>query len=211
MIRERPTRAAPTVLFFHGETGNLDYCWRKVMNIWDSGFNVLAVDYRGYGKSTGAPDEAGLYDDARASWEYLASRNDVDPDRIVIWGYSLGTGVASQLATEVDAAALVLEAPFTSMRALIERSSPYAVAPEWISTAEFRTLKRIGDARSPVVVAHGTADVRVPAWMGVRVFTAAPMPRRLILVDGGRHDNLLKKARARIRNALSEVNPILAP
>lgn len=208
--REAP-RAAPTILFFESETGNLDFHWKKVMNLWDAGFNVLAVDYRGYGKSTGQPHEAGLYLDAESSLAFLEARDDLDPARIVIWGFSLGAAVAADLGVASPRAALVLEAPFTSQDDLIRLASPYDIPGAWITDAELNTRQKVGGVTCPVLVAHGTADLAVPFWMGEEVFTAAPEPKRFVAVPDGRHSNLLKKAKQEIFATLLGLAPELEP
>lgn len=203
--QQENTGAAPTVIFFHGQHGNIDTHWRKVMNIYEGGFNVLAVDYRGFGTSVGTPSEPGLYRDAEAAFDALIASG-VAAASVVIWGYSLGTGVASHLAlARPQAAGLLLEAPFTSLRAMIEQTSPYGPEAEWITTDVYPNLHRMPQLTLPLVVAHGTADARIPAWMGVKVYNAAPEPKRLVLVENGRHDNLLKHGREAIFAALGEV------
>src|SRR5262245_52836239 len=147
--------SARTILFCHGQAENIDEAWGRTQALFDEGFNVLVIDYRGYGKSEGDPSESGLYQDAQAGFDLLLDRG-VPRSRLVIVGFSMGTGVASQLAATNAAALLVLGAPFTSMRELVEGSVPGGVPHDWVSTVEMDTLSRIPRIGEPLVVAHGT-------------------------------------------------------
>ncbi|MEM6733344.1 MAG: alpha/beta hydrolase [Myxococcota bacterium] len=177
---------ARTALFLHGQGGNIDEFWDQVMVIWEQGFQVLIIDYRGYGKSEGEPSELGLYEDGRSSFAWLLEQG-IAPESIVVWGHSLGTAVASQLATEVDAGALLLDAPFTSMTDIVERGTPFGLPRDWVIETEWDTLERITRIRSPLLVVHGTDDGIVPFWMGERVFDAAPQPKRFFRAEDSGH------------------------
>lgn len=203
--------ARPTAVFLHGQGGNLDDAWPWVMALWDLGYDVGAVDYRGYGKSTGEPTEDGLYTDARVFYDALAADPRVDPARLVIWGHSMGTGVASHLALEAPARALVLEAPFTSMRDMVEESSPYAVPAEWFTDAVFDTEGRIAAVDMPLVVAHGTDDLRIPYWMGVAVYDAAREPKRFVRASGATHNDVVEREGDAMVARLGEMDAGAAP
>jgi uncharacterized protein len=205
------TTPRPAVLFLHGQGGNIDDAWVKVMQLWDLGFDVAAGDYRGYGMSTGEPGERGLYTDAHALWGSVASDSRFDPARLIIWGHSLGTAVATELALDASANALVLEAPFTSMRAMVEQSSPYGIPSDWFTDAVFDTESRIGNVQIPVVVAHGTDDARIPFWMGERVYSLITAPKRFVRADGAMHDNVLERVGTVIAADLAELDATLAP
>lgn len=207
--------SAPTALYLHGQAENLDGAWERIQVIWGAGYNVLAVDYRGFGRSGGTPSEGGVYRDAAAALaaarasEGLASP--IDPDRIVIWGFSLGTGVASWLAATEDAAALALEAPYTSMWDLVEETSPYGVPGDWLTDAELDTLGRIARIGEPLVVAYGTDDRRVPNWMSRDVFHRALEPKRLVRIEGASHVEVGPDGIAAIVGGLGEMAPLAAP
>ena len=203
--------AAPTVVFLHGQGGNIDDAWAWVMRLWDRGYNVEIVDYRGYGKSTGEPTEAGLYLDADTLFADAAADARLDAARLVIWGYSLGTGVASHLAVGAPARALVLEAPFTSMTDMVEQSSPYSIPAAWYTDTELDTLGRVGDIAMPIVVAHGSADRRIPYWMGERVYAAAHDPKRFVRVEGAGHGGVLKRGGDAIIAAARDMDAAAAP
>lgn len=210
LFADRPEEA-PTVLFLHGQASNIDEAWHRVMALWDEGWRVLAVDYRGYGKSEGTPSEAGLYDDAQAAFDHLLNERGVAPGRVVIVGFSMGTGVASNLALDANAAALVLAAPFTSMREMVEGSAPGGVPHGWVSEVQMDTLAKIPRVRMPVIVAHGTDDDRIPFRFGEEVFRAALPPKRFLPFSGLSHDGLLLEAAPAIADAVRQIVPNAAP
>lgn len=202
---------APTVIFLHGQASNIDEAWHRVMALWEEGWRVFAVDYRGYGKSEGTPSEAGLYADARAAFSYLLEDRGLPPSRVVIVGFSMGTGVASQLAVDVDAAALILGAPFTSMHAMIEGSAPGGIPHGWVSEVQMDTLAKIPRVGMPVIVAHGTSDDRIPFRFGEEVFRHARPPKRFLPFAGVNHGDLILEAAPSIANAVREIVPNGAP
>ena len=204
-----PGRAV--ILVHHGQGGDIDDAWERVMRLWDLGFDVAVVDYRGYGKSTGEPSEAGLYTDAQAFFDAVAADPRFDAGRLVVWGHSLGTGVASHLALTAPGCALVLESPFTSLAAMIEDSSPYGIPSDWFTDSEFDTLGRIADVPLPLVVAHGTDDSRIPIWMGERVYERAHDPKRFVPAEGAGHDDVLAHAAPEVAAAMAAVAACAAP
>lgn len=165
---------------------------------------VLMLDYRGYGASDGSPTEAGLYRDAEAAWAFLAAQPDIDPARIGIYGRSLGTAPALYLATSRPVRALVLEAPFTSARAMARRHYPFL--PPAILRLRLDNLARARTLRTPLLVVHGSADAVVPAAMG-RAVAEAGSARELVVVEGAGHNDLFDRAgtayRDRIRDFLA--------
>jgi pimeloyl-ACP methyl ester carboxylesterase len=211
LARQEASAAAPTVVYLHGQSGNLDDYWGDVQRLWRAGYNVLALDYRGYGKSGGEPSEAGLYLDAAAAFAAARGHAALDPDRLVVWGYSLGTGVASHLALSAPAALLVLEAPFTSLAAMVEGASPYAIEPDWFTDVRFDTLGRIDELALPLVVVYGEEDRRVPRWMAEAVFDAARVPKRFVAVAGAGHSDALERGLEAIVAAAAELAPAAAP
>lgn len=191
---------APTALVFHGQGGNIDGFWDRVMRLWDEGLNVLIIDYRGYGKSEGEPSELGLYEDGRSAFQWLLDSG-VERERVWLWGISLGTAVASQVAVEQPAALLVLDAPFTSMEDMVGDASPFDLPRDWVIQSEWDTLSRMPRVLAPTVVAHGTGDGIVPFRQGQRVFEAAPTPKRLVAVEGAGHNRLILDHADRILDA----------
>ena len=208
---QRAPGARPTALYLHGQASNIDVAWPDVQRLWDAGYNVAVVDYRGYGRSGGEPSEAGLYLDAQAALDLVVGDARLDASRIALWAHSLGTAVASHLALTAPAALLVLASPFTSMTDMVELSSPYGVPSDWHTDARFDTLSRIGAVAMPLVVVHGTDDRRVPLWMGEQVFAAANEPKRLVAVAGAGHDDVLERGLGAALAACAELVPAAVP
>jgi len=177
-----------TVVYFHGNgevVGDDVWIARELVR---QGFHVVLVEYRGYGRSAGAkPSEAGLYADAEAVLDLLAARG-IDAGRIVLWGMSLGTGVAAEMAAHGRGAALVMVAPYTSIPDMATHFVP--IFPARLLMADrFETLGKAGRIRVPTLVFHGTKDEVVPFAMGKRV-AGAIAGARFVPVDGGHHMDL---------------------
>jgi uncharacterized protein len=185
----RPGRAgAPVVLFLHGNAGDIGnhLPWAKFLI--DAGYGVLALEYRGYGGNPGSPSEAGLYDDARGAFAFLKQQG--IPDRnVVLFGESLGTGVAVQMATEHDVGAVVLRSPYTSIPDVAEHALPFLLA-HWLVRDRFDTLSKIGAIHAPLMVFHGDADTLIPITLGRAVFDAAPEPKTWLAIPGAGHNDV---------------------
>ena len=188
---ERGTR--PSILYLHGRAEHIDDVWGKVQRLWDGGYQVLAVDYRGYGTSEGVPSEAGLYVDAAAAWAWLAGMEELDAGQLLVWGYSLGGAVAAELATHVDEAGLILVAPFTSMRDVVRESAPMRLPAAWITETRFDTIERIGEVGSSVLLVYGTEDGRIPSWMPEALYERAREPKALVRVAGAGHESVFDR------------------
>lgn len=196
---------APALLYLHGARWNLTASATRIERWRRLGFSVLAVDYRGFGKSSdAAPSEASAYEDGDAAWAYLERLAPGRPRYIV--GHSLGGAIAVELARRhPDAAGLVLEATFTSVEDMIERS-PWGFLPvSLILTQRFDALSKIGALRMPVMIAHGTRDTTVPFEMGERLYAAAHEPKRFVKVEGAGHHNLSGAGFEQYRGAIREL------
>jgi fermentation-respiration switch protein FrsA (DUF1100 family) len=194
---------APVVLYLHGNDLNLGAEVDHVAALYRLGLSVLAVDYRGFGKSQGAfPSESQVYEDADAAWSYLVATRRVDPDRIFIYGHSLGAAVAIELAVRhPDAAGIVAEGGFTSMRDMAARR--YWMFPvDWILRERFDSLAKVANLRIPVLFIHGMADDEVPYEMSQRLYAAAPARKSLLLIPGADHENSAAIGGARYERAL---------
>lgn len=180
-------QARYTVIAFHGNAGNMADRVSHYARWHRSGLAVFAVDYRGYGRSEGTPSEQGLYRDARAAWKDVTRDLGVPSDRVILAGRSLGSGPATQLATEVRPAALVLENPMTSMPAMARVVYPY-LPVSLMARTKFDNLEKISRVACPVLVIHAEQDEVIPPWMGLRVFDAAREPKRRVLLSGRHND-----------------------
>jgi uncharacterized protein len=196
---------APVVLYLHGARWNLTGSVTRMDRWRQLGFAVFAVDYRGFGKSSDiAPTEQYAYEDAEAAWDYLAR---IAPGRNrYIVGHSLGGAIGVELARRrPEAAGLVLEATFTSVRDMIERSAWSFLPVSLILTQNFDTLSKMPELAMPVLITHGTNDAIVPFEMGQRLYDAAKGPKRFIKVEGAGHHNLSGVAFTEYRQALAEL------
>ena len=190
-----PARGAPArahVLLCHGNAGNVGDRVLHAALLAGLGLDVLLFDYRGYGRSTGRPSEQGTYSDARGARSALLARPGVDPERVVHLGESLGGAVALALALEHPPAALVLQSTFTSVRDLARRHYPF-IPPPLVPDA-YPSLRRIADLRAPLLVIHGDRDEIVPLFHAEALFEAAREPKRLLVIEGAGHNDLLTVA-----------------
>lgn len=181
---------APTVMYLHGNFGNIGHNLDHTKRLHDMGYNVLVPDYRGYGKSSnGQPTEARVYEDAEAAWQYLLRERGVPPQRAFIYGHSLGGAIAIDLAVRhPEAAGLIAESTFTSMQAMGELKYDY-LPVGLLLNQRFEALQKISGLKLPVLLIHGTWDERVPVAMAKQLYDAAPQPKKLLLIEGGEHSN----------------------
>lgn len=177
------------ILFAHGNGGNLGDRSPILALLAAAGFDVLAFDYRGYGRSSGRPSEHGTYRDARAAREALLAQPGVDPERVVYLGKSLGGGVMLELANALPPAALVLMSTFTGMRDAARAVYPFL--PKLLVPNAYPSLRRIRTLRCPVLIMHGDADELLPVQMGRTLFAHAPEPKRLVIYPGAHHNDLV--------------------
>jgi fermentation-respiration switch protein FrsA (DUF1100 family) len=182
-----PRGERPVVLYFQGNGGGLNLRADRFRALIADGTGLIALNYRGYGGSTGSPTEDGLIADAEAVYAFAASR--YPAERIVPWGESLGSGVAVALASSRKVARLMLEAPLTSAADVGARV--YWFLPiSLLMKDQFRSDLRIPKVSAPVLIMHGTGDTVVPFALGQRLFALANEPKRFVRVDGGGHSDL---------------------
>jgi fermentation-respiration switch protein FrsA (DUF1100 family) len=180
--------AQPVVLYLHGNGGNIGHRAARFVRLTRLGWGVLLLEYRGYGGNPGAPTEAGLYQDARAGYDALRALG-IPGHRIVLWGESLGTGVAVRLATEVQVGAVLLESPYSSITAVAQKQFPL-VPVSLLLRDRFDLIGRIGAVHVPVLVMTGGRDEVIPPAMGKAVFAAANEPKVFWLAPDAGHNDM---------------------
>ena len=183
----RPSPPSPALLWFYGNGETIAAIWPIVREFQPPGTAVLVVDYPGYGGSAGRAGEAGLYAAADAAYAALVARPGIDPDRIYVYGRSLGSAAATWVAARHPVAGLILESPFTSAGAMARQL--YALLPRFIVRLSLDNLGRMRQIRCPVLVFHGDADRLVPTAMGREVAAAAAGPVELVLIHGAGHND----------------------
>lgn len=182
----------PTIFYLHGNDRNISHGHNVIAagRLHSLGYNLLMVDYRGFGKSGGGkPSEAKVYEDAEAGWQYLIKTRGVRPQQAFIYGHSLGGAIGIDLAVRhPEAAGLITESTFTSLRAMGELEYPY-LPVNLLLNQRFESLQKISSLKIPVLLIHGTWDDKVPVRMSKQLYDAAPQPKSLILIEGGEHNN----------------------
>jgi pimeloyl-ACP methyl ester carboxylesterase len=182
--------AATAILYLHGNDLNLGANVERIARLNKMGFTVLAVDYRGYGKSGGGfPSEIQVYEDAQAAWDYLVQVRHVDPAKALIYGHSLGGAIGIELALRrPEAAGLIVESTFTSIPEMA-KAAYWMFPADWLLNQRFDALAKVPMLRMPVLFIHGTADKEVPYAMSERLFNAARGSKWLTLIPGGGHED----------------------
>jgi len=183
-------RHSPTLLFFHGNAGNISHRLESLAIFHRLGLNTLVFDYRGYGRSAGSPSEEGTYRDAEAAWRHLTETRRIPPERVVLFGRSLGGAVAAWLAPRAGAGALILESTFTSIPELGAKLYPF-LPVRLLARLRYDTLARLPHAGCPVLIVHSRDDEIVPFEHARRLLEAAPEPKRLLELRGGHNDGFL--------------------
>lgn len=181
---------APTLLYLHGNKDNISHLIIHTQRLHEAGYNLLLIDYRGFGKSTGgAPEESKLYEDAEAGWSYLMQQRHLDPKRTFIYGISLGGAVAIELGLHhPEAGGVIAEATFTSMRDMAERAYPW-LPVDTLLNQRFDSIDKVWKLKLPVLFIHGTWDARTPYQMSQQLYERAASPKTLKLIEGGEHTN----------------------
>ncbi len=176
---------APLVIYLHGNGGNIGDYLDEASVLVGMGLDVLLVEYRGYGESAGSPSEKGFYLDAQAAYDWAAG--ELAPPRVVVFGRSLGTAVAADLAVNRPVSALILESPFTSGVEIGKEKFPW-LPVRLIMTQKYDTISKIGRLKCPLLVLHSPDDEVVPFRMGRRLFETAAVPKAFVELRGGHND-----------------------
>lgn len=175
------------IVYFHGNGDFLAGRVSRFEAMTADGTGLVALSYRGYAGSSGAPSEDGLLRDAAAAYAFAAAR--YETQRIVVWGFSIGTGVAVGLASEHPVGKLILEAPYTSVVDVV--ALRYRFIPvRFLVRDQFRSDERIGRVTAPLLIMHGTSDLVIPFAFGERLFALAHEPKQFVRIPGGGHDDL---------------------
>jgi hypothetical protein len=193
-------RARGTVLFFHGNAGNISHRLETLRLAQGLGLNIFIIDYRGYGQSDGRPTEAGTYADAQGAWNWLRAETGEAPGRIVVWGRSLGGAVAAHLVAHLcmertePPAALILESTFTSLPDMGAVAYPF-LPVRLIARMRYPVAEDLARVRCPVLVAHSPQDEIVPYRFGERLYVVASEPKRFLRLRGDHNNGWLATGR----------------
>jgi len=192
----------PTVLFFHGSGGNIGNRASYLSELASAGFGVLAIDYRGYGSSEGSPTEQGFYQDARATIDYATHTLHLLLKKLVLYGESLGTGVAVQMGTEFSAGAVILQSPYTSTEVIAKKRYPF-LPVHLLLKDRFDSIGKIGQVHVPLLIFHGDQDRNIPVREGKMLFAHANEPKEIVFFPGKGHDDLSINERVKALLAFS--------
>jgi pimeloyl-ACP methyl ester carboxylesterase len=187
----------PVLVMFHGNAGHIGDRVPKLDEIIDAGFGVLLAGYRGYSGNPGKPTEDDLTADAHLLLDWLAEQG-VPAERTVIYGESLGTGVAVKMAAMRETAGVILESPYTSI-AEVAQSHYWYLPAKWMVLDKWDSMAHIGRIRAPLLVVHGARDRTVPTRYGRRLFAAAPEPKELFILESAAHNDLYEDPRVAAR------------
>lgn len=201
-------KSSPTALILHGNAGNISHRLAKLAILHELGMNVLLIDYRGYGRSEGKPDEQGLYFDARAAHAYLTQARGIPECNIILYGESLGSAIAVDLAAQSELGGVILEAPFTSMADVGRDVYPF-LPVGLLARSKYNSLSKIGRVSSPLLLLHSRDDELIPIRHSERLLAAAPGPKRLVELAGRHNDAFLASEtayRAGLRDFICALN-----
>ena len=190
-------QAVYTVIYSHGNAEDIGDARPRLTTIRDAGFNVFAYDYHGYGTSGGRPSELNAYRDIDAAYDYLTVQLNIPPQRIILHGYSVGSGPAVDLAARRPVAGLILESPFTTAFRVVTRIPLFPCD-------RFRNIDKIGRIGCPLLILHGTSDQVIPFRHGKILFRAAHEPKRFFPVEGANHFDLVQVAGGRYAEMLKD-------
>ena len=198
-----------TVLFLHGNAGNISHWLDTLRFLHDLGLAALIIDYRGYGNSEGRPTEEGTYLDADAAWTYLTETRGVQAGEIIVMGRSLGAAIAISLAEQNSPGLLVVESAFTSIADLAEKL--YPILPvRWIIRIHYPSIDRISNVRCPVLIVHSPEDEIIPFEFGEALFDRARPPKQFLRIRGDHNDGFMLSGDS-YRQGLDEFITRIAP
>ncbi len=180
------------LLFFHGNAGNITHRHENIELLARAGADVFIPSYRGYGRSAGRPSEKGLYRDAEAAYRVLTEDLRIAPERIVVFGRSLGSAVAVELAARREVAGVILEAAFTSAPDMAREIMPFLPSGRMIGS-RFESIERVASVEAPLLIVHGEQDSLVPFEHGRRLYEAANEPKEFYPIPGAGHNDTYER------------------
>lgn len=187
------TNSHQVLLYLHGNGSNISGNLGRASRYHRLGFSVLLLDYRGYGLSQGEfPNEARVYQDSQAAWHYLVHQRHCTPQQIFIYGHSLGGAIAIDLAIhQPEAAGVIVESSFTSIRAMVDNHPWYRIFPlDWLLHQQFDSLSKLPALKIPLLLIHGEQDQTIPVSMSQTLYQAATVPKQILLVPEADHNNV---------------------
>ena len=197
--------AKGTVLFFHGNAGNISHRLDSIAIFHRLELNVFIIDYRGYGQSEGKITEKGTYRDAEAAWNYLSQTQGISEKQIIIFGRSLGASIAAWLASKHTPAALIIESGFTSVPSMGQRFYPF-LPIRWLTYFKYDTKQYVKNISCPVLVAHSKSDEIIPYEEGREIFDVAPEPKHFLEMQGGHNDGFIVSGTSYVKELKSFIN-----
>ncbi|HEY8908574.1 MAG TPA: alpha/beta fold hydrolase [Rhodoferax sp.] len=212
----QPDAQAPALLYLHGTFRNLQGNQHKIASLYAAGFSVLAVDYRGWGQSTAIiPSEQTILQDAHIAWQELVRREAV-PGKRVIYGHSMGSGVAVAMASQLPYPAsyggVILESAFTSFADIAHQAGFWASVLQSFSSEKFASIDKIAKVHAPLLMIHGEQDDTIPIQLGEQLFAAANPPKQWLSISGGHHSDLDEVGKTPYQQALHTfLSKYLAP
>ena len=189
-IKKPKSQDKYTILIFHGNGGHVGHRVNKFAPFINAGYGLFLLEYRGYADNPGKPSEKGLLYDALAAIEFL-SKNKIKSEKIILYGESLGCGIAVKLSSQAEFAATVLEAPYTSIADVAQKHYWYLPA-KWLIFDQYNIIDIINTIRSPLLILHGEKDDVVDISFGKKVFSAAKEPKELLFIPNANHNNLFE-------------------
>ena len=183
-----PSGTSAVILFCHGNAGNMSHRLENIERLLSHGFGVFIFDYRGYGRSGGTPSREGIYEDGLSAYDYLVKSRNISPDRIVVFGRSLGAAVALEIAVRRNVNRLILESAFTSTKGVARTMPMFALLSPFLP-AHYNNLEKIRHITVPKLIIHGNRDEIIPFHMGKELFEAAPEPKAFHAIEGAGHND----------------------
>jgi len=197
--------AKRTLLFFHGNGGNISHRLDSLKIFHELGLSVFIIDYRGYGQSQGTTSEQGTYRDAEAAWRYLTKTRGIADNEIIIFGRSMGGAVATWLASRYTPNLLILESTFTSVADMGKHYYPY-LPTQLLARIKYASIDRIGDIQCPILFSHSQTDEIIPFELGVQLFEQAQEPKMFLQLEGGHNDGFIVTGRSYVEGIENFIN-----